>query len=174
MAMPFLYNSSGNPSLNGSASGQTSTSPPRQSPSGKKRYRAQASAAPPETHQSHQTNHARVALTLIENANGPATKVFTLGDDGKLRKQAAAQIYRGHARVLEACCIKGLIEIFEQPASNQALTYGVPVVPEAKLLTQAELRRVGSMDAISRVLRKHLANVDDTIDLRNTIAEGRQ
>jgi len=91
-----------------------------------------------------------VALTLIENANGPATKAFTLGEDGKLRKQAAAQIYLGNARVLEACGIKGLIEIIEQLASNQALTYGVPVVREAKLLTQAELRRAGGIDAIAR------------------------
>ena len=91
-----------------------------------------------------------MALTLIENANGPATKAFTLAEDGKLRKQSAAQIYRGNARVLEASGIKDLIEIIEQLASNQALTYGVPVVPEAKLLTQAELRRGGCIDAIAR------------------------
>ena len=148
--MSILNNSTGNRSLNGRGSGQTPTSPSRQTPSGKKRYRTQTSAAPPETHQSHQTNHARVALTLIENANGPATKGFTLGEDGKLRKQAAAQIYAGNARVLEACGIKGLVEIIEQLASNQALTYGVPAVPEAKLLTQAELRRAGGIDAIAR------------------------
>src|SRR5262245_31532802 len=64
---------------------------------------------PSQTHESHQSHRpALVGLTLIENAMGPATKVFSLADDGALIIQSAAQIYEGRARLITVSGIHGL------------------------------------------------------------------
>ncbi len=109
--------------------------------------------ARPETHPTPQTNHPGVAVTLLENASGPATKMFAFDGDGMLT-QMAPQIYSGQARVIEVEGVQGLIRTIEQLPPNQALTYGVPPVREATILTQDELRRSDCNDAIART-REH-------------------
>lgn len=92
----------------------------------------------------------RVPLTLIENATGPATKMFALDGAGQLTKRSAAQIYEGTVSAIEVDGLKGLLEIIEGLAPNQALTYGVPAVSAARLLTQEDLRQSRFSDAVAR------------------------
>jgi hypothetical protein len=109
-------------------------------------------ALPGKTHQSHQTHHAApiVALTVIENATGPATKVLELDAHGNLVKRAAAQIHDGRSPILEVSGLRGAIETVEQLKPSEGLVYGLPTMREARIVTQEELRRGGSTGAIAR------------------------
>ena len=84
---------------------------------------------------SEQTATPSVAVCIITNGNGPAAKTFELVD-GKLVKKSAAQIYEGEVCRVEVAGLAGLLQLIKELRSNEALTYGVPEVEHARLVTQ--------------------------------------
>lgn len=93
-----------------------------------------------------------IALTLIENARGPAAKTFSRKPDGSLEKRSACQIFEGTARRVEVESLEEFIAVRAGLASKQALAYGVSNVPEARLVNQRALSKLRG--AIARD-RKH-------------------
>ena len=91
-----------------------------------------------------------IELTLLTNNQGYATKVFSLDEDGQLRKRSAANIYEGHAERLAIANLGELRDLIAKLPSNQALCFGVPKLKEARLLTQETLRSGSYPDAIAR------------------------
>jgi putative DNA primase/helicase len=92
----------------------------------------------------------RVAVTLITNEVGLATKVFWQNKDGKIEGRAAASIYQGKIETVEVAGIEGFLALRRSLTSEQALTYGVTGLKEARLVTQRDLRDKPAVGAISR------------------------
>ena len=97
---------------------------------------------------------APVSLTVITNSNGPATKVFSINEDGKLDKKSAAIIYEGTAERRQIVGgIRGLLALINKLESNlksgQALLYGVTEAERARVVTQKALKKLnGSADGV--------------------------
>jgi hypothetical protein len=91
-----------------------------------------------------------VALTLITNSTGPATKTFSLDADGKLVKKSAAQIVRGEARRVAVSGVAGLLNLVKGLSSNEALVYGLADVNPARIVTQRRRALNGSAGAVCR------------------------
>jgi len=89
-----------------------------------------------------------IAFTVIENERGPAAKTFSLKPDRSLDKRSAAQIFEGAAWRVEVASLEEFIEFRAGLASNQALCYGVPEAPSARLVMQRDLAK--SPGAIAR------------------------
>lgn len=83
-------------------------------------------------------------VTVITNASGPACKTFSLNADGDLMKRSAAQISEGEARRVEVAGLAGLLQLIKGLRSNEALTYGVPEVEHARLVTKKAKKLNGS------------------------------
>jgi hypothetical protein len=111
---------------------------------------------PPKTPQTPPT----VALTLVENSLGPATKVFSLNREGALEKRSAAEIYNGSIKRITVDGIEGLAALLEELQPNHALLYGIGDVENAALVTQEALRECTIPNAIARD-RQHFRFVEN-------------
>ncbi|MGA7327334.1 MAG: hypothetical protein WBX25_23300 [Rhodomicrobium sp.] len=108
----------------------------------------------------HPPTSPHVALTIIENACGPATKAFSLDPCGKLQKNSAAEIYEGTAKRIEIAGLVDLMRLIDSLQPNQALCYGVAENPSARLVTQEVLRERSAPGAIARD-RNHFSFPED-------------
>lgn len=108
-----------------------------------------------ETHQSPQT-HQAIRFAIIRNHEGFATKTFAVDTGGRLIRTAAAHIFDGSVRVVEALNLQEVLAIVESLAPNEALTFGVPAAPVARIVTRKELIRANANGAIARD-REHFA-----------------
>jgi hypothetical protein len=86
-------------------------------------------------HGSDAAGEQSVAATIVSNDKGPAAKTFELAD-GTLVKKSAAQIYKGEARCVKVAGLGGLLRLIKGLRSNEALTYGVPEMEHACVVTQ--------------------------------------
>ena len=87
--------------------------------------------------------HEAAAVTVITNAHGPATKVFSI-KSGKLDKQSAARIYEGTAEWQAVVDIDDVDRLLDSLKFNQAITAGLPEAERAKVVTQAKLNGAGN------------------------------
>ncbi len=86
-----------------------------------------------------QTNGAsglKCPLTVLENEQGYATKVFSLDQTGKLQKESAANIYDGNIQTVAIQDVGGLVTLLTGLKPHNALTFGVTAYQKARLLTK--------------------------------------
>jgi hypothetical protein len=76
-----------------------------------------------------------IAVTVITNSHGAATKHFFL-KDGKVEKRSAGQIYEGESHVKNIENLEALVALINELTPSKALTYGVPRKAFAQLTTQ--------------------------------------
>jgi len=86
-------------------------------------------------------------ITRITNNQGYMTKCISIGADGKLVKQPAANLYDGVAEIITISNLKELGSVITSLKSNQALTYGVTAHESINLITK------GKADGIYTVAR---------------------
>ena len=67
-----------------------------------------------------------LAFTRFTSTAGPLTKTFTLQPDGTVKKEAAAQLWKGRAERVEVRNVEELRDVVEGLTDRQALGWGVP------------------------------------------------
>lgn len=84
------------------------------------------------------------SCTLITSTKpSVVTKEFELDEDGKLTKKTSAQVIEGKIRTVGFSDLKGFAQLLEGLEHNQFLTYGIPVVAEATLVTESVWAKEG-------------------------------
>jgi len=79
-------------------------------------------------------------ITRIRNLNGPLSKSLSMVD-GKLVKQAAADLVNGMAHRIHVSDIEHLARIVCSLGSNEALTWGVTGFDHCRITTQKQVLR---------------------------------
>ncbi len=100
--------------------------------------------------QERRRHRPAVKFTILTNAKGLATKVFTLNGAGELEKKSVANIWDGRYHRREVRGVLGLLDAIKGLDSAQANTYGVPERESGSITTQKAHRLNGSGDAIPR------------------------
>lgn len=67
-----------------------------------------------------------LAFTRFTSTAGPLTKTFTPQPDGTVKKEAAAQLWKGRAERVEVHNVEELRDVLEGLTDHQALGWGVP------------------------------------------------
>ncbi len=103
-----------------------------------------------------------VSVTIITNAHGPATKVYSDHDgepviEGKLYKKSAANIYEGTTERRQVAGVRGHLafinELKSTETSGPALFYGVTEAETTRVITQKALKKLNGSAALGVIAR---------------------
>jgi len=77
-----------------------------------------------------------ILLSLLSSDNTRLTKRLYLNENNTLAKDGTTHLYSGHAKTVELNDLEAFSTLLDSVESNQCLTYGTPVIPEAKIITK--------------------------------------